>query len=520
LLEQNKAGRPGAVRGLAFLAGLVTGLAGGFKYNGVVVLLPLLAAIAMCTVRLGPPEEGLLSAWRPFFGPLLGLALLGVVVGYTLACPFTFADLSVFLDDLGYETHIYRFGGEEGIIRVYQVGTRSLPPWQAYAHALFKENPLAAFAFLGGTLFAFVRRRRGDILLLLFTWSYYLFLSSYGSIFVRNVLVALPGLAVLGGLFLSAGTGWVAQHLRWKLPGRFYRPLLLVLLLVAVLVAPTRRIFIANAYRATPSSQRLAREWLDEHVAPGEKVAAELHPVLFARAAYAVTPVDYLSNYPLQLFINRGYSYIVANSEYYGPAYAQQDTLPEHYARLLDQLEPVADFAGHTQDLPGPRLTIYRVPQGEFVAHFPLEVATGPGLRIRGFDLGQRRGQGDLAYVGKKSTFQPGDIVALTLYLDTIAQLPEDYVVSVRLRNAEGRTVAWQEQVPCAGKCPTSAWVPGAIVVEEVDLPTSPVLTAGTYRLELQFLRAADKTPLPAMPSGDEEGIIWLAELTFQEEAP
>jgi 4-amino-4-deoxy-L-arabinose transferase-like glycosyltransferase len=519
LLDQKEAARPGSVRGLAFLSGLVAGFAGGFKYNGVVVLLPLLAAIAMRTVRLGPPEEGLLSAIGRFFSPILGLTLVGVVVGYTLACPFTFADLPVFLDDLGYETHIYRFGGDEGVVRVYQVGDRFLPPWQAYAHALFKENPLAALAFLGGTIYALFRRRREDILLLLFAWGYYFFLSSYGSIFVRNVLVALPGLAVLGGVFLSASVGWLVRRSRWRLWEGRYQSLLLALLLVAIFVAPTRRLFIANIYRATSPSQRLARQWLDENVAPGEKIAAELHPVLFTGAAYPVTKVDYLSNYPLHLFVNRGYRYIVANSEYYGPEFAEQDTLPEHYAKLLDRLEPVADFAGHTQDLPGPRLTIYRVPQGALMMQYPSQVTTEPGLRLLGFDLGQRRGQGDLAYVSEQTTFQPGDIIALTLYLDTIDDLPEDYFVSVRLRNTEGRTVAWQEQPPCAGNCPTTRWISGEVVVEQVDLPTSPVLLEGTYQLELQFLRAVDKTPLPTVPPG-QEGIILLTEVTVQEESP
>ncbi len=500
--------------GRAFLAGLVVGLAGGFKYNAVVALLPLLVAVGMRTLRWGPPEEGVLRPLGRFFGRALGLALLGVVVGYTLACPFTFADLPTFLDDLGYETHIYRFGGEAGVIRVYEVGDRLLPPWQAYAHALWRENAPAALAYLGGTVCLLLRRRKQDLLLLLFTWGYYLFLASYASIFVRNVLVSLPGMTVLGGGALADGVDGLAGRLRRR--PAFLEPLLLAGLLLAIVASPTVRLLKADAYRATPPSQRLARQWLDQHVAPGEKVAAELHPLLFVGAPYQVTSVDYLSNYSLEVLSNRGYRYVVANSEHYGPEYAEQDTLPEHYARLLGRLEAVADFAGHTQDLPGPRLTIYRVPERPLSPQVPLDLVAGPGLRLLGADVGRRLGEGDLSYVSASTTFRPGEIIATTLYLRADGPLPEEYTVALWLRSAEGRVVARQEAAPCAGACPTSRWTPGEVVIVQQDLLTSPVLSPGRYRLEVAFLRPGG-APLPG---GGGEGGFLLGEVVIQEGSP
>lgn len=508
--------------GVPLLAGLATGVAGGFKYNGIVVLLPLLLALALRSIRLDAPERGLLSALRPLFSRDLLLALLGVALGYTLACPFTFADLPTFLDDLGYETHIYRFGGEAGIVRTYEVAGRLLPPWQAYAHALFQENAPAALAYLGGTVLALIRRRREDLLLLAFTWGYYLFLSSYGSIFVRNVLLALPGLAVLGGIFLTQAASWLVEAIgtasrQWRFHSAGLRPVVLALVLVAMSIQPGRRVLAEDAHLATPTSQRQARRWLNDRARPGDKVAAELHPRLFIRVPYTVIPVDYLSNYPLSVFVNRGIDYVVANSERYGPEFAEQDTLPEHYAGLLRQMEPVADFAGHTAGQPGPRLTIYRVPQGELRPQHPLEVTAGAGLRLHGFDVGQRRGQGALSYVDGTTARQPGEILALTLYLEATAPLPADYLVSVRLQNAAGGTVAWQKGPPCAGNCPPSGWTPGEIIVDQQDLPLSPVLPAGAYHLEVRFLHPETQTPLPVPSSDLEAGWISLVEIAVSE---
>lgn len=520
--------------GRALLAGMAVGLAGGFKYNGVVALLPLLLAVGLRAARGGELSAaaagpaGLAneasarapaSSWRAV-GPLLLLALVGVVAGYTLACPYTFADLPTFLDDLGYETHIYRFGGEAGVIRVYEVGNLRLPPWMAYAHTVWEENPPVALAYLGGLVLALVRRRRAEMVLVAFVAGYYFFLSSYGSIFARNVLPALPGLAVLGGVFLAEGVRWLMGEVarRWSAGqgphlARFGPGIVLPLLLGSMTIGPAFGILGADRYMALPTSQAQARAWLDAHVAPGEKVAGELHPVLFARAVYPFTPVDFLSNYPLAAFVNGGYAYIVANSEVYGPEFARVDTFPDYYLALLSGLERVADFPGHTAKLPGPRLTVFRVPAAEPLPQQILEAAAGPGLRLLGLDLGQRRGAGDLAYVQPQGAVAAGQTLALTLYMRADAALPEDYLVAVRLRSAAGEVVSTAEAAPCGGSCPPTGWVPGEVVPLALDLPLAPSLPAGAYRLELQVLRPGTREALPWAPAGPEAGVLLLAEV-------
>ncbi len=470
--------------GRALLAGLVVGAAGAFKYNAVVALLPLLLALVMRAVCSGEPQEGFVLPLRRFFNRELGLALLGVAIGYAVLCPFTFGSLPTFLDDLGYETHVYRFGGEQGVVRLYETDSGlTLPPWLAYSHYLLSryENPLAGLTYLGGIVLALARRRKQEVLLLVFALGYYLFLSSYNSIFVRNILPALPALAVLGGGFLSDALSWLLGRFASSQPLARFQPAALGLVLIALLARPTAGILGAGRYRATPKSEVQVRRWLDEHVQPGERVAVEIHPLLFAHSPYHVTSIDYLSNYPLDAFVNLG---------------------------------------GHTQNLPGPRLTIFRVPDLPLHPQQRLETVAGPGVRLLGFDAGKRREEGDLAYVTAEPNLRAGQVLGLTLYLQADKSLPEDYLVRVRLIDAAGKVVASQEQAPCAGACPASQWIPGQVVVDREDMPLPPALPAGTYQLELQVLRPENKEPLPFTPVGSETTELLLRPIPLLERAP
>jgi hypothetical protein len=179
----------------------------------------------------------------------------------------------------------------------------------------------------------------------------------------------------------------------------------------------------------------------------------------------------------------------------------------------LNQLERVADFPGHTQKLPGPRLTIFRLPAGQRQPQHLLEATAGPGLTVLGLDLGQRRGEGDLTYVQPLNAVQAGESLALTLYLRADADLSEDYLVLVRLCSATGDTITTAETAPCAGACPMTTWAPGEVVPVALDLPLPPALPAGTYRLELQFLRPETRQAVPFTPAGPDAGVLVLAEV-------
>ncbi len=496
--------------GRALLAGAAVGLAGGFKYNGIVVLLPLLLVLALRAVRLGAPAEGLLRPVGRFFNRELGLAVLGMVCAYLLACPFTLGDLPAFMRDMGFQLHFYHYGEGSAAVRAYVVGQTALPPWLAYLHILARDSLLFTLAGLGGVILVLVRRKQSELVVPAFIAVYYLFTASYEAVFARNLLPALAALDVLAGGFLTWAVSRVLALFPRRRLGPYVQPVGLGLLLVLLAAQPVGAIMATDAYWARPTSQLQLRRWLDAHAAAGDRVAAEVPAVLFSGASYHVTPVDFLSNYPLESFTNHGYRYVVASSDVYGPEYARKGTLPEYYAGLLGQMEPVADLPGQ----PGPRLTVYQVPPG-LRPQRPLQLDTAAQLQLLGFDLGKRQEEGDLAFIAAKTEFHPGKVLGLTLYMQAAAPLSEDYIISIRLVDGAGQTAVWRDQLPCAGACPPRRWQSGVIIVDQEDLLLPPTLVPGSYRLELGVLQPGSKAPLPLTTRG--EGSILLSEITVSE---
>ncbi len=74
----------------------------------------------------------------------------------------------------------------------------------------------------------------------------------------------------------------------------------------------------------------------------------------------------------------------------------------------------------------------------------------------------------------------------ITLYWRTDTPADDNYLVSLRLVDAEGQ-VAWQspERVPVNGLYPTNAWRPGETVSDFYQVPAAPTLAPGTYALEV-----------------------------------
>ena len=149
---------------------------------------------------------------------------------------------------------------------------------QAYFYDLWRNNPGATLAYLGGALLALFRRRRQDILMLTLIWGYYFFLCAYDTVFVRNILPVLPALVLLGSDFLVRAlvrlAGRIPQHPSWS---RRW-PLLLAGLLLLIVLRPAQQIRQANAQLATPVSPVQVRvaSLADRHVEKAKDLAARL----------------------------------------------------------------------------------------------------------------------------------------------------------------------------------------------------------------------------------------------------
>jgi hypothetical protein len=88
---------------------------------------------------------------------------------------------------------------------------------------------------------------------------------------------------------------------------------------------------------------------------------------------------------------------------------------------------------------------------------------------------GQVRLLGAMAAGG---TARPGDILALTLYWQSLGPVDRDYTVFVHLLGEYDRVVAQRDAMPGLGANPTSQWQPGQIVVDPYLLALPEALYA------------------------------------------
>ena len=170
---------------------------------------------------------------------------------------------------------------------------------------------------------------------------------------------------------------------------------------------------------------------------------------------------------------------------------------------------PVTDEGGNR--VPGDQ--IYLAPQpvvrweGRFdipkAIQHPLRIDLGEGVRLLGYDL-------------DPAVLQPGQAISLTLYWQARAGMKVSYTVFTHLLNSDGKLVAQRDQIPGAGKYPTTGWMPGEVLVDRYQIPVPEGLPLGAYQLTtgMYDVRTGERLPI-LTPEGQRlpEDHIPLAEI-------
>ena len=205
-------------RKLALASGVAVGLAAGTKYNGVVVLLPLLLAV-------------LLRHGRRFLAtPDLYWGLGASVVAFFITTPFFLADFATFLDHLASNLYSYGFAGHEGATGVDN--------WYHHARyaAIFGSGTLAFLAALAGLALALHRLDVRLAVALTFPILYASVASSQQVHWAGLFVPVYPFLAILAAYAVHEGSIAVA---RWR-RSEWQEPYLVAAMLALVLWFPTR----------------------------------------------------------------------------------------------------------------------------------------------------------------------------------------------------------------------------------------------------------------------------------------
>ena len=244
------------------LAGLFAGFATSTKYNGALIVIPIIAAYFLRILdarRRKNLKVGNVSKTYPF-GPVLGsiwkllLAGLATGVGFLLGTPYALLD---------YKTFLFR-GDARGFL--WQVGTmgKGLNWHNIITGAMITDwGILMTLLFLVGVLWAIKNYRPKEILLLSFPLLYFSYMGTWGIVGGHYVLLLYPFLAMLASNFIQAV---------WQ--PKFGGAIPMALLCIC-LAYPFARIAENDVSGFRGDTRNLARDWILNNIPPQARIAID-----------------------------------------------------------------------------------------------------------------------------------------------------------------------------------------------------------------------------------------------------
>jgi hypothetical protein len=116
-----------------------------------------------------------------------------------------------------------------------------------------------------------------------------------------------------------------------------------------------------------------------------------------------------------------------------------------------------------------------------------------------------------LGYEIPKTTFAPGETIALTTHIQTLYPPPASVSWRVELVDRAQNAVRRVEAEPFGGKYPLQRWPPGKYVLEHWRVPLPPTIAPGRYDLRMSLFRRTDGELIDAMPIFSVSTADWMS---------
>ncbi|MDQ2809262.1 MAG: hypothetical protein M3Z04_20500, partial [Chloroflexota bacterium] len=442
------------------------------------------------------------------------------------------------------------------------------------AGQLWRSDPiLLAAGLLGGAVLlidalfrrtADPRRAQVAILLLPFPLLYWLLMSRFTEVYVRNLIVTLPYLALTGGYGVAAvvhGLWSVIQRLGVRGQGSGVRGgtpsliqkqspvasrqsavgntpsliqnselrtqnLIALFLGLTLLLEPARRVVNFDRYMADTESRNAAWAWLQGELAAGRRAAVELHPLQACAAPVGdcAAPDVLAYNAPLTAqapswYAAHGYDYallvgnevaVVGDNPRRGPP----------NAAAWAALPVVRVFGGDAAGGKGPSVRVLRVgfgPDG-LLGYTRSGARFGAVTDLWGYALAPLPTAGapfdpadHTSTPPADAAYKPGAAIGVRLAwrgLPGAAAVSGNWTVALHLLDATGRTVAQVDVLPISSGHlrPVADWYSEEFLDGSYNIPLPPTLPPGTYRLTLVLYDAPAGPALPVQAPGQSAG--------------
>jgi hypothetical protein len=236
-------------------AGLIVGIAIATKYSGGALIIPLGLAHSF---RIHSEHK---RWFFTFSDKRIVIALIMVVAGFILSCPFSVLDFPKFYQDVSWQFSRVHSGGF------------GMDVENAWGYYLFRGIPLSiglglTIISIIAVLYVIIRHKKKDMLGAAFVLFYFLYIGSWKIGVDKYLLPILPFLALFAGML----TDKIFSLFKMSRP---YVKALLILSVLLLISEPFAR-SIHNDYLLIQKDTRTeAKEWIEENVPAGAKIAID-----------------------------------------------------------------------------------------------------------------------------------------------------------------------------------------------------------------------------------------------------
>jgi len=326
---------------LALFCGLALGFTVAAKYNGVLVLIPFLLAVAFRQGR------------RFALAADLYLGLSSAALAFFVACPYFLADFPRFLDHLAFDLHSYGYAGREG--------AEGVDNWYQHASYTFRygAGPGAFLAGLAGLALALYRLDAPLAVFLSFPVLYYSHYSAQRINWADNLIAVYPFLAALAAFTVSVVANWLARARSGRL--RSAEAYLAAGATALLLITPLTTSIRFDRAATEPDTGEAARQWINSGFPPGTVFAVERHAPVPDRQRFKILIESRLVSRSVADYRNEGVQYLIASSMVYG-RFPPEHRQSRAYAELFEICPSVEEFTPVEGKRSGPTIRILRVP--------------------------------------------------------------------------------------------------------------------------------------------------------------
>ncbi len=331
------------------LATIFAGLSIATKYTGALLIVPIFLA----HLFRGLKEKKTL--FRIFLSRRVLLILVFSAVGFFIAFPYGLLRFSSLIDTV--EMWL------RGLNKVTANNQGEISSWVYYATRALHHGmgqPLWVFS-LAAIVYAGLRHRRKDILLISFPLAYYLIMGSFSRHFDRYILPVVPFLVIAGAVFLVKIASILSRSERRQ-------NFVVVGLALAIILFPGIRV-VRYVHLMTQQGTGLqAKEWVEMNIPQGKKILYETYsPPLSGYITVGGGAADKVGHHTLAQYKEAGFDYIIMNSfsydRYLNTSLERFESHKRNYEEIEAKCELVMQFdpPPFSPANPSPTIKIYKV---------------------------------------------------------------------------------------------------------------------------------------------------------------